>query len=66
IVPAPGAARPYFARLRELRDYLRARLPPGEGDWRVLSMGMTDDFEAGVAEGATMVRIGRAIFGERA
>jgi len=66
IVPAPGAARPYFARLRELRDYLRARLPPGEGDWRVLSMGMTDDFEAGIAEGATMVRIGRAIFGERA
>jgi hypothetical protein len=63
VVSTPEAARPFFARLRELRDYLRAQLP--ESDWRELSMGMTDDFEAGVAEGATLVRIGRAIFGER-
>jgi len=64
IVSEPEAARPYFARLRELRDFLRKRFP--EGDWRELSMGMTDDFEAGIAEGATLVRIGRALFGERA
>ncbi len=59
------AARPVFRRLRELRDYLRAHLPLAGGNWRELSMGMTDDFEAAIAEGATMVRIGRAIFGER-
>jgi pyridoxal phosphate enzyme (YggS family) len=63
IVPDPKAARPFFRRLRELRDYLRTQLP--RDDWRELSMGMTDDFEAAIAEGATMVRIGRAIFGER-
>ena len=63
IVPAPEAARPFFGRLRELRDCLRIRLP--QGSWRELSMGMTDDFEAAIAEGATLVRIGRAIFGQR-
>ncbi len=61
--PDPEAARPVFRRLRELRDYLRINLP--QGDWRDLSMGMTDDFEPAIAEGATIVRIGRAIFGER-
>lgn len=61
---APGeAARPYFRHLRSLQDEL-ARLFPN-GDWTHLSMGMTDDFEVAVEEGATMVRIGRAIFGER-
>ena len=63
LVADPEAARPYFRRLRELRDFLRQHLPGG--DWGELSMGMTDDFEAAVAEGATIVRIGRAIFGER-
>jgi pyridoxal phosphate enzyme (YggS family) len=63
IVPAPEEARPYFARLRALQDYL-ARQVPG-ASWAELSMGMTDDFEAAIAEGATLVRIGRAIFGER-
>ena len=48
--------RPTFRRLRELRDALGLRH---------LSMGMTDDFEVAIEEGATMVRIGRAIFGER-
>ncbi|MCI0475278.1 MAG: YggS family pyridoxal phosphate-dependent enzyme, partial [Anaerolineales bacterium] len=58
-------ARPRFAfrALRALRDELRARFP--ERAWQHLSMGMTDDFEAAIAEGATIVRIGRAIFGER-
>ena len=66
---APMAAdaetvRPVFRRLRELRDRLRAGIG-GEG-FRELSMGMSDDFEVAIEEGATMVRIGRAIFGERA
>jgi pyridoxal phosphate enzyme (YggS family) len=58
----PETVRPVFARLRELRDFLAARLP---GPWSELSMGMTDDFEVAIEEGATIVRIGRAIFGER-
>jgi uncharacterized pyridoxal phosphate-containing UPF0001 family protein len=53
--------RSIFGRLRNLREYLRERLP---GHWRELSMGMSDDFELAVEEGATMVRIGRAVFGE--
>jgi pyridoxal phosphate enzyme (YggS family) len=61
--PHPEAARPVFRRLRELKDYLRINLP--QGDWRDLSMGMTDDIEPAIAEGATIARIGRAIFGER-
>lgn len=53
---SPEATRPYFTQLRELN----ARL-----GLRELSMGMTDDFEVAVEEGATIVRIGRAIFGAR-
>lgn len=52
----PEEVRPIFRRLRELRDSLGLEH---------LSMGMTDDFEVAIEEGATMVRIGRAIFGER-
>ncbi len=62
LVDRAEAARPTFVRLRELSERLRAReprLPNG------LSMGMTDDFEVAVEEGATVVRIGRALFGER-
>jgi len=59
----PETVRPVFASLRGLRDALRARFPSQE--WPHLSMGMTDDFEVAVEEGATMVRIGRAIFGRR-
>jgi pyridoxal phosphate enzyme (YggS family) len=59
----PEEVRPVFARLRELRDAFRSRYP--EAGWEHLSMGMTDDFEVAVEEGATMVRIGRAIFGPR-
>jgi PLP dependent protein len=56
--------RPYFRRLRELRDELQAGHAFGDevGD---LSMGMTHDFEVAIEEGATMVRVGTAIFGER-
>jgi uncharacterized pyridoxal phosphate-containing UPF0001 family protein len=60
----PEQARPYFRRLRELRDRLvedgidRSHL-------RELSMGMSHDFEVAIQEGATLVRVGTAIFGKR-
>lgn len=63
IVASPSAARPIFERLRLLRDWLAAAWPAA--GWAELSMGMSDDFEAAIAEGATLVRVGRAIFGER-
>lgn len=59
----PEDARPTFQSLAALRETVRASRP--QFDWRHLSMGMTDDFEAAIEEGATIVRIGRAIFGER-
>lgn len=62
LVDEPEAARPTFVALRALSEKLSAswpRLGPG------LSMGMTDDFEVAIEEGATIVRIGRAIFGHR-
>ena len=60
----PEGARPYFAQLRQLKDKL------SESAWnhihlKDLSMGMSDDYEIAVEEGATMVRIGSAIFGPR-
>ena len=62
LVAAPEEARPTFARLRELSGQLRARVPAlGAG----LSMGMSDDYAIAVEEGATVIRIGRALFGER-
>jgi hypothetical protein len=66
-VPAPGLAeaetRVVYRRLGRLRDDL-ARRYPGVA-WQHLSMGMTDDFELAIEEGATIVRVGRAIFGAR-
>ena len=59
----PEQTRPFFARLRDLREELASAFP--ECSWNHLSMGMTDDFEVAVEEGATIVRIGRAIFGSR-
>ena len=63
IAADPEDVRPVFAALRALRDELARRYP--KLDWRHLSMGMTDDFEVAIEEGATIVRVGRAIFGER-
>jgi pyridoxal phosphate enzyme (YggS family) len=58
------SVRPYFSRLCELRDELKAK--GGFGDHPgELSMGMTHDFEIAIEEGATMVRVGTAIFGQR-
>lgn len=54
--------RETFARLRMLLEEMKVSYP---GDWRHLSMGMSDDFEYAIEEGATLVRVGRAIFGER-
>ena len=56
--------RPYFSRLRELRDELKANGAFGDHPGE-LSMGMTHDFEIAIEEGATMVRVGTAIFGRR-
>ena len=61
----PEQSRPFFRRLRQLRDELAARGAFGDQKGE-LSMGMTHDFSVAIEEGATMVRIGTAIFGERA
>jgi pyridoxal phosphate enzyme (YggS family) len=61
-VDDPEQNRPWFARLRQLAE----RAAPSLGKTGLeLSMGMTDDFEVAIEEGATLVRVGRAIFGER-
>jgi len=61
--PDPEKVRPYFRRLRRLLEEARARHPGLALDR--LSMGMTEDFEVAVEEGSTLVRVGRALFGER-
>jgi pyridoxal phosphate enzyme (YggS family) len=61
----PQQARPYFRRLRELRDQIVARNLVHVGV-DTLSMGMSHDFEVAIEEGSTCVRVGTAIFGERA
>lgn len=60
----PDAARPYFAELRRLSEAVAGQRIAGV-DMAELSMGMSGDFEAAVQEGATLVRVGTAIFGER-
>lgn len=62
-VDDPELSRPWFRRLKDLRDRAASILAQPLPE---LSMGMTDDFEVAIEEGATLVRIGRAIFGERA
>jgi len=61
----PEQVRPFFRELRRLRDSLEQERPGCLGDGH-LSMGMTHDLEAAILEGATIVRVGTAIFGERA
>jgi hypothetical protein len=67
-IPPPGDSpedsRPWFRRLRELRDNLGSR-PEWSGFPGLLSMGMSDDFEVAIEEGATHVRVGTALFGRR-
>jgi pyridoxal phosphate enzyme (YggS family) len=63
---APAAdIREVFRSLRRLRDELRGRAIPGAAGLAELSMGMSQDFEAAVEEGATIVRVGALLFGER-
>jgi PLP dependent protein len=61
----PEESRPWFRRLRELREALVTTGVPADR-LRELSMGMSDDFEVAIEEGATMIRVGTAIFGRRA
>jgi pyridoxal phosphate enzyme (YggS family) len=61
--PDPERSRSHFAALRTMRDRLAAKTGLALSE---LSMGMTDDFDVAIEEGATIVRVGRAIFGERA
>jgi hypothetical protein len=58
--PDPEKTRPYFQRLRQLRDTVQCT-----GESLALSMGMSHDFEAAIAEGATHIRVGTALFGKR-
>jgi PLP dependent protein len=63
LVDDPEQVRPVFRALRALRDQLCAQMP--HISWQHLSMGMTDDYAIAIQEGATIIRVGRAIFGER-
>lgn len=63
-LPPPQTSRPFFAQLRELRDQLQSLQLPIFQQYQ-LSMGMSDDFEAAIAEGSNWIRIGRALFGSR-
>jgi pyridoxal phosphate enzyme (YggS family) len=63
LVENPEEVRPVFRELRRLRDRLRAEVTTSA--WTHLSMGMTDDYTVAIEEGATLVRVGRAIFGAR-
>ncbi len=67
LMPAPEAVRPFFKRMKELFEQLKV---PAAGvssnlDLKHLSMGMSQDYETAIEEGATMVRVGSAIFGKR-
>jgi hypothetical protein len=61
----PAAVRPFVRRLRELRDSIQATLGSKADSLRDLSIGMSHDFDSAIEEGATIVRVGSAIFGQR-
>ncbi len=63
LVATAEQARPFFRDLRILRDELKQKF--SQAKWKELSMGMTDDYAVAIEEGASIVRIGRAIFGQR-
>ncbi|HCG00996.1 MAG TPA: YggS family pyridoxal phosphate-dependent enzyme [Chloroflexi bacterium] len=64
LVDDPIEVRPIFSRLRDLRDEIRERF--ALGSFSELSMGMSNDYQEAIRQGATIVRLGRAVFGERA
>jgi uncharacterized pyridoxal phosphate-containing UPF0001 family protein len=61
--PDPEHSRPYFRQLNRWREYLIGKFP--HINWQELSIGMSNDFEVAIQEGATFVRIGTAIVGKR-
>ena len=61
----PGANRPYFAAMRQLFVDTRGKMSDNQNDMDCLSMGMSGDFEDAIREGATLVRVGTALFGPR-
>ncbi len=61
--PDPEKSRPFYLRLHRLRDFLAEQFP--QVDWSELSMGMSGDYQVAVQEGATIVRVGTAIVGQR-
>ena len=65
ISPEPGANVPYFAEMRKLFIDIREKMSDNQNDMDCLSMGMSGDFEDAVAQGATLVRVGTALFGPR-
>jgi uncharacterized pyridoxal phosphate-containing UPF0001 family protein len=60
---SPDEIRQVFQRTKKLAEWLQSAVP--QTKWTSLSMGMSDDFEIAIEEGATHVRVGRAIFGSR-
>ena len=68
LVEDPEETRPHFRKLRRLLAELRRTYPAAQhpqATWEHLSMGMTNDFEVAIEEGATIIRVGTAIFGHR-
>ncbi len=63
--PDPEMARPYFKALRRLAEQMKVKGLLGETGKIELSMGMSHDYQVAIEEGATLIRIGTAIFGER-
>lgn len=65
VAPEPGANRPYFRKMYQLFVDMREKLADNRGSIDILSMGMSGDFQDAIAEGATHVRVGTALFGPR-
>ena len=65
ISPEPGANRPYFAAMRQLFVDIKGKMSDNQTDMDCLSMGMSGDYEDAIREGATLVRVGTALFGPR-
>ena len=65
VSPQPGANRPYFSAMRQLFVDIKGKMSDNQTDITCLSMGMSGDYEDAVAEGATLVRVGTALFGPR-
>jgi hypothetical protein len=65
ISDSPGANRPYFSAMRQLFVDIRGKILDNQCNMNCLSMGMSADFEDAIVEGATLIRVGTALFGPR-